>query len=151
MAKNSGHKIYGIFKAKYIQNHGTVYRGSVYRDVGMLKRVSDEIGEQTLIEVVDYYFQTRSHHQVSDVCFNYNDLMNEMELAEKDRLKRELLRERTRKRIEELGIPLGFEQDGEDFDGEDFQSFVCEKCEAHWSRPKTRGRPPKTCPDCRGS
>lgn len=151
MAKNSGHKIYGIFKAKYLENHGTAYLGSIYRDVGMLKRISDEIGEGTLAGVVEYYFNTRSRHEVSDICFNYSELINDMELAEKDRAKRALLRERTKRRIEELGIPLGIEPDGEDFDGEDFQYFVCEKCEEHWSRRKTRGRPPKTCEECRGS
>jgi len=151
MAKNSGHKVYGIFKSKYIESHGAAYRGSVYRDVGMLKRVSDEIGESTLIDLVDYYFKTRSRHEVSEVCFNYNSFMDEMELAEKDRVRREGLRERTRQRIAELGIPLGMEPNGEDFDGEDFQYFFCEKCGEHWSRRKTRGRPPKTCEECRGS
>ena len=150
MANNSGHKVYGVFKSRYLESHGTPYRGSVYRDAGMLKRVASEIGESTLISVVDYYFRTRSRHEVSDVCFNYNEIMNEMELAERDRAKRELLRERTRKRIEELGIPLGISSDGEHFDGEDFQDFVCEKCGVYWTRPKTRGRPPKKCEECRG-
>lgn len=29
------------------------------------------------------------------------------------------------------------------------QDFVCERCDVVWSRPSTRGRPPKVCPDCR--
>ena len=29
------------------------------------------------------------------------------------------------------------------------QWFTCEKCNVEWSRPSTRGRPPKVCPDCR--
>jgi rubrerythrin len=150
MAKNSGHKLYGVFKSNYVKHHGSIYRGSVYRDVGMLKRVSDEIGEGTLELIINYYFKTRSKHEVSAVCFNYNEILDEMELAERDRAKRELLRERTRRRIEELGIPLGMETDGEDFDGEDFQYFVCSQCGVHWDRPRQRGRPPKSCPECRG-
>lgn len=151
MAKNSGQKMYGIFKAKYIQNHGSTYRGSVYRDAGMLKRVSDEIGEDELARVIEYYFKTRSRNEVSDVCFNYTALLDEMELAEKDYRKRQLLRDRTRRRIEELGIPVGYDTDGEDFDGEDHQHFLCQRCGERWSREKTVGRPPKTCEECRGS
>lgn len=150
MANNSGQKIYGVFKTKYFQHHGSVYRGSVYRDAGMLKRVAEEIGESTLLEVVEYYFNTRSHHEVSWVCFNYNEILNSMELDAKDKLKRELLRERTRIRIQELGIPIGIQIDGEDFDGEDSQTFLCLECGIYWDRTKTPGRPPKKCPECRG-
>lgn len=31
----------------------------------------------------------------------------------------------------------------------DLQWFNCDKCHKMWSRPSTRGRPPKICPDCR--
>lgn len=107
MANNTGQKLYGIFKTKYFQSHGAIYQGSVYRDAGMLKRVSEEIGESTLRTIMNYYFDTRSYHDVSWLCFNYNEIIKEMELEEKDRKKRALLRERTRQRMEELGIPIG--------------------------------------------
>ena|SRR5688572_12997976 len=31
------------------------------------------------------------------------------------------------------------------------QEFVCEICNVTWSRPSTRGRPPKVCPECRNA
>lgn len=145
MAKNSGQKLYGVFKSNYLRHHDMPYRGSVYRDAGMLKRVAEEIGDDTLEQVINYYFQTRSKHEVVWVCFNYNDILNEIELSEKDRLKRQLVRERTRRRIEELGIPLGINTVPQDLQG-----FVCSQCNASWTRPKQPGRPPKKCNECRG-
>jgi rubrerythrin len=146
MAKNSGHKLYGIFRSNYVKQHGVDYRGSLYQDAGMLKRISEEIGEDTLEQVIEYYFKTRSHHDISTVCFNYNKILDEIELTKRDQLKRELLRKRTRSRIEELGIPVGMEKNPD----EKLQHLICSRCGAHWERRKTIGRPPKSCPTCKG-
>jgi len=142
MANNTGHKLYGVFKSKYLGYHGRAYNGNLYRDAAMIKKVAEEIGESTLLDLMSYYFEKRSHHEVQWLCFNYDSLSSEMELSRRDAEKRRLLRERTRQRMQELDVPSGF-------DGESLKYFVCSECGREWTRPPMRGRPPKNCYDCR--
>jgi hypothetical protein len=151
MADNVGHKFYGVFKKKYFDYHGTPYRGNVYRDAAMMKRVVEDMGQGTAGHLLDFYFEKRSAHDLKWFCFNYDSLLEEVERVEKDNAKRRLLRERTRERMRELRIPVGGVFDGEDFDGEDpFQRLTCRSCGIEWFRERQRGRPPVQCDECRG-
>lgn len=151
MADNVGHKFYGVFKKKYFEYHGTPYRGNVYRDAAMMRRVVEDMGQGVAGDLIEYYFEKRSNHDLNWFCFNYDTLINEVEKVEKDQKKRELLRERTRQRMVELEVPVGGDFDGEDFDGEDsIQRFLCISCGVEWTREKQRGRPPLKCNDCKG-
>lgn len=150
MADNVGHKFYGVFKKKYFDYHGTPYRGNVYRDAAMMKRVVEDVGEVIAGRLLQFYFEKRSIHDLRWFCFNYDTLLDEVERSEKDAMRREYLRQKTRERMIELGIPFGIQHDGEDFDGEDtYQRLTCSSCGAEWIRAKARGRPPTKCVDCK--
>jgi hypothetical protein len=106
MAANTGHKLYGIWKSKYRHAHGVEHRGSKYRDAGMLKGIADDIGEDAVLELMNWYFDRKAIHDFKTFIFDYDKLIEEMEAQRADRAERERLRERTRQRLEELGIEL---------------------------------------------
>jgi hypothetical protein len=103
-AENLGYKLYGIWKKKYKEHHGRDYRGSKYRDAATLKGVAEEIGEDVTRQLLDWYFENRSNHDISFFVFNYSDLLAAWERQESDREYVEKLRNRTRevmRRLEE--------------------------------------------------
>lgn len=112
VAKNAGHVLFGVFKSMYKEANSErppalrEYRGNAYRDAAMFKRIAEEIGEETVIELLKFYFAHRSKHEVGDFIFNYDELLNEVTLREREQEHLERVREITRKRIEELGVEL---------------------------------------------
>jgi hypothetical protein len=101
-AKNAGHKLLGVWKAKYREAHGTDYIGSKYRDAGMLKGIADDIGEAAVLEAMDFYFGHKAIHDFSYFAFNYDALLREKSHYERDKQRVELVRQRTRERMKEL-------------------------------------------------
>lgn len=101
MADNKGHKLYGIFKKKYLDFHGVEYRGNAYRDAAMFKRVADDIGEVELLGIMEYYFTRRSKHDVKTLIFNYDEILGDKERQERFDKIREARRQRTRQRMEQ--------------------------------------------------
>lgn len=66
-------------------------------------RASDVVKDLSLNkakELVDYYFHVKKKPDFNHFVYNYNDLLKAKERRDKDREKREQLRERTRKRME---------------------------------------------------
>lgn len=112
VAKNAGHVLYGIFKRKFKEVHADKppalreYSGNAYRDAAMLKRVAEDVGEDVLLEVMDWYFEHRSAHEVKELVFNYDQYLREMEAREREAEHLERVRELTRERIDEMGIEL---------------------------------------------
>jgi len=110
--KATGHRLYGIWKKKFAEANADKppalreYRGSKYRDAAMLKGIAEEIGEDVVLEVMDWYFKHRSHHDLSYLVFNYDSMLDEMEAREREALHVERLREQTRRRIQGMGIEL---------------------------------------------
>lgn len=110
--KNIGHVMYGVFKKKFEEANSErppalrVYNGNRYRDAAMLKAIVEDVGQDTVLEIMDFYFEHRSKHEVSDLVFNYDSLLHEMEMRERDKKHLEGVRERTRQRLEELGVEL---------------------------------------------
>lgn len=100
-AKNAGHKLYGIWRSKYQERHNKPYLGSKYRDAGMLKGVADEIGEDEVLSLMNWYFERKAIHDFKHFIFNYDKLMRERSAQERDAAERERLRELTRKRMAE--------------------------------------------------
>jgi hypothetical protein len=105
-AKNAGHKLFGVWTKLYEQAHGDTYIGSRYRDAGMLKRVADDIGESTLLEIMEYYFERRSIHDFTYFIFNYHDLHKDMQARQRDRERIERIRKLTAQRLQERDIEL---------------------------------------------
>lgn len=112
VAKNAGHVLFGVFKRMYKEAHADKppalreYRGNTYRDAAMFKRVAEDVGEDVVRELLAFYFEHRSKHDASDFVFNYDSLLAEVEMREREREHLEHVRQRTRQRIEELGIEL---------------------------------------------
>ncbi|MCA1799866.1 MAG: hypothetical protein LC650_01045 [Actinobacteria bacterium] len=110
--KATGHRLYGIWKKKFAEANSDKppalreYRGSKYRDAAMLKGIAEEIGEDVVLEIMDWYFLHRSRHDLSDLVFNYDSFLDEMEAREREALRLEKLRKQTRDRILEMGIEL---------------------------------------------
>lgn len=101
MANNTGHQLYGIWKREYRKRHGQDYVGSKYRDAAMLKGVAEDIGVDTLKDLMLWYFENKAIHDFTYFIFNYDELMKERRLREQDAVYREKLRERTRKLMAE--------------------------------------------------
>jgi hypothetical protein len=106
VAKNAGHKLYGIWKKKYLERHGKEYLGSKYRDAGMLKGIAEDIGEDQVLDLMLWYFERKSIHEFTTFCWHYDRLIVERDAQRRDERYIESLRERTRKRMEELGVDL---------------------------------------------
>lgn len=109
VSSNAGHELYGHFLSRHNEKYDTPFRGSRYRDAAMLRRVADDIGVDTLRELIDYYFEHKSNNDFTHFIFNYDKLMDDKEMSERDSKEREKLRERTRQRLEELGVDLNSE------------------------------------------
>jgi hypothetical protein len=155
MADNTAQILFGIWKKEYKEHYGKTYVGSVYRDANMLKRVAKEIGEVELFSLIKYYFETSTFPDFQNFIFNYDKIMQQKELREEDRERRSKIRDRTRQRMVELSIPVGFTESTSvtkslTVPEKQTQRFVCEECRAEWFRPKQKGRPPKKCQDCKG-
>jgi hypothetical protein len=105
-ANNAGHKLYGVWRKRYKEAHGVEYVGSKYREAGMLKGVADDIGEQALRALIDFYFDYKSNHDFTQFIFNYDKLLREIDARERDRKYQERVRARTRERLQELDIEL---------------------------------------------
>lgn len=109
---NVGHVLYGIFKKKFEQANADKppalreYRGNRYRDAAMLKAISEDVGEDVVRDIMDFYFEHRSRHDVGNFVFNYDSLLDEMEAREREREHLDKVREQTRRRIGELGVEL---------------------------------------------
>lgn len=110
-AKNAGHKLYGIWKSKYESRHGRPYIGSKYRDAGMLKGIADDIGEDEVLSLMNWYFERKAIHDFKRFVFDYDKLMKEREAQERDAVERERLRELTRKRMAEFEAASGKEDE----------------------------------------
>ena len=148
MASNEGQILFGVWKKQYRQHYGKDYVGNVYRDANMLKRVAGEIGQPELFDLIRYYFESTSRPDFTYFIFNYDKVMQERDLAVQDRERRKKVRDKTRQRMIELGIPVGF---SDDFDGEgSFQNLVCKDCGLEWNRLRQAGRPPVKCDECKG-
>jgi hypothetical protein len=104
MAKDAqvGHRLYAIWKKHYASKHDHPYIGSKYRDASMLKGVAEDIGEQKLRDIMEFYFEHKRHHDFTSFIFNYDALLKEKEAVEKDERYRLALRERTRRVMQEL-------------------------------------------------
>lgn len=159
MASNSGRRLYGYFMTRYFQAHGEMYRGSLYRDAGTLKSLGEEVGDDEFERIIDYYIDSRTDHSIKWLSIHYDELMTEMDLADKDKVRREAIKERTRRRMEELGIPFGGdfmpavkrpEPEPVPEPKDDERILVCSRCKKAWSQPKKPGPAPKKCPDCKG-
>lgn len=105
-ANNAGHKLLGIWKKRYREAHGVDYVGSKYREAGMLKGIADDIGEQQVRELLDYYFDHKTNHDFTQFIFNYDSLLREIHARERDQEHLERVRARTRERLRELDIEL---------------------------------------------
>lgn len=112
VAKNAGHVLYGIFKKKFKEAHANKppalreYSGNAYRDAAMLKRVAEDVGEDVLLDIMDWYFEHRSVHEVKELVFNYDAFLREMDAREREARHLAKVQELTRRRVEEMGIEL---------------------------------------------
>lgn len=109
VSSNAGHELYGHFLSRYNEKHSKPFRGSRYRNAAMLRKVAGDIGVDTLRELIDYYFDNKSNNEFTYFIFNYDKLQQDKELRERDHEERDRLRERTRKRLEEMGVDLNTE------------------------------------------
>jgi hypothetical protein len=107
MADNVGHALLGIWKKLFFDSVGDKYVGNLYRDSAQLRALSKEIGKDTLIDVMNYYFDTTTRPSFEYFIFNYDKILEQKNRYEEDQYRRELLRKRTKRRIEEMGIPVG--------------------------------------------
>jgi hypothetical protein len=156
MADNTAQILFGVWKKEYKEHYGKNYVGSVYRDANMLKRVASEVGEATLFDLIKYYFETSTFPEFQYFIFNYDKVMAQKELRDEDRVRRKAIRDRTRLRMAELNVPVGFSEPVdlpapvEAEESAKAHRLVCEECGQAWFRPKQRGRPPKKCDECKG-
>lgn len=107
MAENVGHALLGLWKKFYRDARGEQYVGNLYRDSAQLKAVAKDIGKDNLVETMRYYFDNTTNPTFEYFIFNYDKIMEQKDRYEEDQYRRELLRKRTRARIEEMGIPVG--------------------------------------------
>lgn len=114
----------------------------------MLKRVAAEVGQPVLFDLMKYYFGSSSAPDFTYFIFNYDKILADKILSEEDRDRRKKIRDRTRQRMKELGVPVGFIE--ESTKQVPAQHFSCRECGAKWSRPRQKGRPPVRCEDCKG-
>jgi len=107
MADNVGHVLLGLWKNFYKESRGEQYVGSLYRDSAQLRAVAKDIGKDTVVETMKYYFENTSNPSFEYFIFNYDKLLEQKNRYEEDQYHREILRKRTRARIKEMGIPVG--------------------------------------------
>ena len=106
MADKIGHVILASWREHYKNFYGDNYIGNRFRDASMLKGVADDLGEETVVELIGYYFSVASRPDFTYFIFNYDKIIEEKNLFERDQLRRSKLREKTRERMIELGVPF---------------------------------------------
>lgn len=101
MARNVGYALYAEWK-QLMQQRGHAFRGNIHRDASMLKRIAEDIGEETARDIMLHYGKNYASPDLTWFIFNYDTVKDSLERRREDLEKRRQLREQTKKRWEEI-------------------------------------------------
>lgn len=100
---SDGYEVYGVWK-NLCDLYGRPYKGNIHRDSNMFQQASDDIGKETLLDAMRYYFEVnKAAWDFMYFMYNYDKVLDAKLARDADRKRREALRAETKRRMEELG------------------------------------------------
>jgi hypothetical protein len=99
--KQLSYALFAEWKKLYKASTRTEYRGNIHRDAGLLFRIIEDIGYDAVKRAMQHYCKANPDASFTYFVYNYDKVIESMELLEQDREHRARLREETRRRMEE--------------------------------------------------
>ena len=101
--KKDGYDLFRYWAAK-AKEVGSNYKGNIHRDSAQLLRVAEHIGIDRTKTLISYYFKIRKEKvELIWFLYHYDELDEELERIERDRVEVENIRKRTRRIMSEQG------------------------------------------------
>lgn len=96
------HTLLGIYDNLYLEKYGNKPKYNKYREKWAMQDVMDSVGFDRAKVLLQYYFNvTKPRHPLQWFFYNFDKLDDMLEQKEQDALKREKLREQTKRMVEE--------------------------------------------------
>ncbi len=91
-----------LYQALYKSKYNKVSRINKYRDKWAMQDVIDSVGYDRAKELIEYYFKTgKVGHPLQFFFYNFDSLDRMKDESDKDKVKRQMLREQTKRMVEE--------------------------------------------------
>lgn len=91
-----------LYQALYKAKYNKVSRINKYRDKWAMQDVIDSVGYDRAKELIEYYFKTgKVGHPLQFFFYNFDSLDRMKYESDKDKVKRQMLREQTKRMVEE--------------------------------------------------
>ena len=86
----------------YLETYGTRPKYNKFREKWAMQDVIDSVGYDRASELIDYYFKvTKPKHPLNWFFYNFDKLDDMLNQKQLDKIKREKLREQTKRMVEE--------------------------------------------------
>lgn len=91
-----------LYDRLYLEKYGKKPKYNKYREKWAMQDVIDSIGEERAKEILQYYFRvTKANHPLQWFFYNFDKLDDMLQQIENDKIRRENLRQQTKRMVEE--------------------------------------------------